>query len=136
MLFNKKRKKIDFLSATTEKIGDLIPFTGKKKKNFFWRIMKYFFGFLAILFALAIILTAVLFFKFKNIYELAVSGKSSLEYSIESAKKKDFTAMFSNSQEAEKYFSDIGKEFQTLENNLFVKNFDFAKNLPGKKREY
>lgn len=124
MFEQEKHKKIDFLN-TSGRADDVVPVIKKKKPKPFRRFVKYFSIFILILFILAITLSVLLFFKFKSVYELALSGKSNLEYSMEAALQKDFEQMLSSSQAAEKHFGDILKELELLKNNLFVRNFDF-----------
>lgn len=125
MLNQEKHKKIDFLNTgeITER-PTLLP--APKKPNRFWRFVKYFLIFILILIILTVTLSAVLFFRFKGIYELAISGKSNLEYSVDAAREKDFEKMLESSRAAEKYFGDILEELGLLKNNLFVKNFNLA----------
>lgn len=120
MFGRKKHKTIDFLKAH-ERFDDLIEalhLHHKKKKNFFLIFLRWLLVFVLALVLLAVVLAAVLFFRFKGVYDLAISGKSSLQYSIDSAKKQDFAQMLENSENAEGYFNGLLKEIESLRSNI------------------
>ncbi len=131
MFFSEKHKKIDFLKAHHEEKGfshDISKaFKKPEEKKHFLKTTSHLLVFLLVIFILVSSVTAVLFFKFKNIYELAMFGKGSLEYSVDAGSRKDFRQMLESSKEAEKYFSNVLDELDALSNNLFVQRFALAK---------
>lgn len=125
MFSQKKHKKIDFLKAH-ERFEDLIEnlhlHRKKKKSNVFLSFLKYLSIFVLVIVVLSGIIAGILFFKFKNVYDLAISARSSLNSSVNSARNKDFGSMGENSLAAENSFTALAAELSALRNNIIFKN--------------
>lgn len=125
MFWRKKHKKIDFLKAH-ERLEDLIeslPWHHRKKQgNVFLSFLKYLVIIFLVIFILSGVIAGVLFFKFKNVYDLALSAKSSLNSSVNSAKNQDFGDMGENSLAAENSFIALAAELSALRNNIIFRN--------------
>jgi len=126
MFWRKKHKKIDFLKAH-ERVEDLVESLHrhhrKKRGHIFLSIIKCLSVFVLVILILAGIIAGNLFFKFKHIYDLAISARSSLNYSIDSAKQRDFVNMGKNSLAAENSFTALAAEIVSLRNNILFKTF-------------
>lgn len=125
MFWKKKHKKIDFLKAN-ERLEDLVKSLyqhhKKKQGNVFLSFLKFSAIFVLIVFILSGLVAGVLFFKFKNIYDLALSAKASLNSSVNSARNKDFGGMGENSLAAESSFTALAAELSALRRNIIFKN--------------
>lgn len=125
MFWRKKNKKIDFLKAH-ERLEDLVESLHrhgqKKKAKGFLPFLKYLVIFISVLFILAGVIAGILFFKFKNIYDLALSARSSFNSSVDSARNRDFGGMGESSLAAENSFAALAAELSSLRKNIFFKN--------------
>lgn len=113
---SKDHKNID-LRSSLEKMEDVLHYRNhkkKKKQRQFRRALKISAGIFLTAVLLALVLASFAFFKFKGVYDSAILGKASLEYSLSNAKRGDFKEMAQAALRAEGYFNDILKE---LENN-------------------
>ena len=129
MSSRKNPKKLNFLHGH-ERLEELVEHLHlhhkKKKKNWLgliWRILAWFF---ISVFLLGLILAGFLFFRYRNFYDLALSGKSGLESSLLSAKEQNFEEMLSNSQTAAGSFSELLSEIQKLRHNFILKRIKLA----------
>jgi hypothetical protein len=131
MFFRKKHKKIDFLKAH-EKFDDLINSLHRHQRRKASKALANFFKYLAVfvltIIILAGIMSGLVFYKFKNVYELAISGKNSLQSSIDSAKQNNFSGMNADSLSAENDFARLAVELQNFRNNFLVKNLPVGQN--------
>jgi hypothetical protein len=128
-MFTKKKKAIDFLNghASVEALAEALHLHQKHSNR---RPFRAFFKYLGIsilvLFILAIIAAGVLFFRFKNIYNLALSGKNNLQSSLTSAQNKNFSAMGDESLSAENYFVKLARELEALRDNPVFKTLNLG----------
>jgi|WetSurMetagenome_2_1015567.scaffolds.fasta_scaffold50573_1 hypothetical protein len=131
MFFKKKHKKIDFLKVP-EKFSDLVDslhrHQHRKNGNALARFFKYLAVFVLLIIVLAGIISGIIFFKFKNAYDLAISGKNSLQNSITSAQQNNFSGMNADSLAAENDFTKLAAELQNFRNNFLVKNSPIGQN--------
>jgi hypothetical protein len=129
MFIKKKKKTIDFLNghASVEALAEALHLHQKHSNR---RPFRAFFKYLGIsilvLFVLAIIAAGVLFFRFKNIYNLALSGKNNLQSSLTSAQNKNFSAMGNESLSAENSFTELARELESLRDNPVFKTLNLG----------
>ncbi|MBD3248372.1 DUF4012 domain-containing protein [Candidatus Falkowbacteria bacterium] len=101
----------------------------KKKKTgsgIFWKIFKIILALVLVFAIIALILAFLAFFKFKNIYDSAILGKASLEYSLSNARRGDFAEMIEAAIRAEGYFNDILAELEANTDNIFLRSSGFT----------
>ncbi len=125
-----KKKKIDFLSAHG-KLDDLIDnlhFHRRPKRNWPALIAKFLFRLFIIVIVFLVVSGGFFIWRYRGLYDLAVSGKNSLENAIASAQVQDFGKMLSESQAAIDYFSDFLAEVKGMRSNFFLKRFALADN--------
>jgi hypothetical protein len=125
-----KKKKIDFLSAHS-RLDDLInnlPFHRRPKKNWPAIIAKFLFRFFIAVIILSVVSGGILLWRYRGLYDLAISGKNSLEETIASAKGQDFGKMLSSAQAATDYFSRFLSEVKAMRANIILKRLSLADN--------
>ena len=124
-----KHKKIDFLTGhqSLASLAQALHWDLHKKRR---RPLRAFFkwaaiGLLAVL-ILAIVLGGILFFRFRGIYDLALSGKTNLENSLASAQDKNFSAMGDQSLAAENSFTELSRELAAWRDNPLFQSLNLG----------
>jgi len=125
MFSKKKKQEFNILDRINEAIEEIDK--KPKKKNYFIQFMKIILVFVLVIFLLLIILSSILFIRFKDVYNSAISGKDSLEYSIEMIKKKDFSEANSSARDSEEFFKQTTKELEKINNYSVAKNINIFK---------
>lgn len=115
---------MDF-KASVEKMDDFLSdiHLKKKKKSGLktaLKIIRVVFGIVLFCLVVILIVSSVIFFRFKSVYDSAVLGKASLEYSLSNARRGDFAEMILAASRAEGYFNDILKEIGAVSDNFLI----------------
>ena len=129
MFWRKKHKKIDFLTGHTS-ISSLADALHSQQKHKNRRSVFYFFKylgiFLAVIVVLGLVISGILFFQFKGLYDLAMTGKTNLQNSLNDGQQKNFIAMGDDSQAAENAFAALAQELQNLRDNPIFKSLNLG----------
>jgi hypothetical protein len=133
MFFSKKHKKIDFLTghASINSLAEALHWHQKKKNKLglaavIKSFLKYAGIFLAAIAILALVAGGILFFRFRGLFELAISGKNSLQNSLNAAEEKNFSSMSDDSQAAENSFTALAAGLRELRDNAILKNLNIG----------
>ncbi len=99
----------------------------KKRSRSIWKIFKVLFGIFLATLVVVFILASFAFFRFKNVYDSAVLGKASLEYSLSNAKRGDLSEMIEAAVRAEGYFNEILREIKSSTDNFLFRSTGFTR---------
>jgi hypothetical protein len=131
MFDRKKHKKIDFLTGhhSIASLADTMRLhlhLRRKRRRKFFPFLKILSFLSLFVFILSLVLAGVLFFHFKNIYDLAASGKTNLQSSLIAAQNKNFSAAANDSLSAANSFSALSGELEAWRENIVFKNLNLG----------